>query len=73
MTTEWKVTKQYQLSHPDRLIILLAHPDLNPAKVIWNGRYRTYQWDGWELALDPKYHAGIDEAIRQHLEGRLVK
>jgi hypothetical protein len=69
--SNWKVTKLYQLDH--KLIIHLTAPDLPPAKVIWNGSTRRYEYDGWELLLDHKHHAGVDKALRNYFEGGIMQ
>jgi hypothetical protein len=66
LPSAWTVTKHYELTNGTdqrSLIIILEAEGLNPAKVIFNGQTRRYEWDGWEVLLDSKYHASIDEAL----------
>jgi hypothetical protein len=66
MDSKWKVTKHYQLNNT--LVIHLEAEGMNPAKVIWNGTSRRYEYDGWGLLLDRQYHAGIDQALKEKFQ-----
>jgi 2-methylcitrate dehydratase PrpD len=61
----WQVTQVIQMT--DKISVRLEHPaGHHPVRMTWDGKYRTYHYDGTSMLVEPKYHRQLLRALRNY-------
>lgn len=54
--------------YANRIVVRVDNPGGLAVELHFDGKRRTYFYEGWGLQVPPKHHSAIDDDVRAYLE-----